>query len=508
MTSKARWALVLGVVWMMTACEKGAVSFAGDVGDDASAFDYGPGEEGDVQKDDTSLDGADTAAPDGSEAGPEAAEPTPDITEPAPDAAETAPDTAEPDPDATEPTPDTAEPDPDSTAPDVAPEADTEADAAPETVDAPDPVGVTTTAEWARIEHYSLDNAGLVPEPFLDKTRPTHDDIVTAFGTDEPPVTDFLLHAAEGWDSGHGKVVLLLHGAGTDATETFVQPSLVNDAALAVALPQEGYRVFALTFAAPFGSNRNQAVSVAYALQILRARLGVDQVTVVAHSKGGLAALAYVRGLLADWGLPYAGDIDRLVLAAVPLGGMDWSFRHPNTNYTTDLMNLPQPTAWDGILEWGVMKDITDISIYGGAYNGLLEALTPWIDTYPLSMLEQDWYTTWYGGTGFVSHSLGIDKAIELGGHFMDVLHAAPMPSGVAVAALAGGNSLVGGVAFETTGPADGMVFVDSATDVSDFESAGCPMLGVDTLLLENHWSLLSSPDALSFVRDALEATP
>ena len=494
MASVTRWLLVLGMLGFAAACEQGAVSLAGD--DDAlGGLDYGPAPE------------AVDAAPGEAEPAPEPpVEPDATRAEPEPDVDEAAPEAVEPDvtpPDAT--APDTALPD--TTAPDTTPSDAPEPDDGAETSGVPQPVGVTSTDAWARIEHYSLDNPGLVPEPFLDKTRPLHDDVVTAFGTDEPPVTDFLLHAAPGWDSGHGPVVLLLHGAGTDATEAFVQPSLLNGAALAVALPQEGYRVFALTFAAPFGSNRNQAITVAQVLQILRARLGVDAVSVVAHSKGGLAALAYVRGLAADWGLPFAADVDRLVLLGVPLGGMDWSFRHPNPSYVADLMNLPMPTAWDRILEWGSWKDITDLSIYGGAYNGLLEALTPWIDTYLLSGLEQDWYTTWYGGTGFVSHSLGIDAAIALGGHFMEALHAAPMPPDVAVAALAGGNSIVGGVAWETTGPADGMVFVDSATDVADFEAAGCPLLGVDTLLLENHWSLLSSPDALSFVRDALQAS-
>lgn len=483
--------VALWVAVTVASCEQGAVSFAGD--DAHEALDYGPGPDGDVQK------------PEADE--PDAVDTVPEIEEvtAVEEEAETSPDTVTPN--AAEPTPDAAEP-----TPDAVEEADAAAEASDETDDtgptAPEPVTVTGSDTWDRIERYSLDSAGLVPEPTLDKTRPTDPEIVAAFGTDAPPVTDFLLHAAPGWDSGQGPVVLLLTGAGTNATESFMQPALVNDAALARALPQTGYRVFALTFAAPFGSNRNQAVTVAFALQILRARLGVDRVTVVAHSKGGLAALAYVRGLVALWGLPYAGDVDRLILVGVPLGGLDWSFRHPNPTYTVDLLSLPMPSVWDKILEWGSWKDLTESSIYGGAYNGLLESLTPWVDTYPLSGLEQDWYTTWYGGYGFVSHSLGIDAAVELGGHFMQALHAAPMPASVPVAALAGGNGFVGGVAWETTGPSDGMVFVASATDVSDFEAAGCPLLNVDTLLLENHWTLLSSPDALAFVQAALTAIP
>jgi hypothetical protein len=481
----------LGVLGMLAACEQGAISFAGEDADDAQALDYDPGD-------------ADAKLPDAVPHDAFAAEPGPDGADP-----------AEPPPDSVEPATEVAdeasaaEPSTDVEGPDTGLETggdllDPDDDGGPDT---PEPVSVTSTDDWSRVEHYSLDNPGLVPEPFLDRTRHTDADVVAAFGTDAPPVTDFLLHAAPGWDDGTGPVVLLLHGAGTNATQSFAQPALLNDAALAVALPTAGYRVFALTFAAPFGSNRNQAVTVAQALQLLRARTGVARVSVVAHSKAGLAALAYVRGLVATWDLPYADDVDRLVLLGVPLDGMDWSFRHPNPTYAVDVMSLSMPTAWDRILEWGSWKDITEISIYGGAYNGLLEALTPWIDTYLLSGLEQDWYTTWYGGQGFVSHSLGIDAAIEMGGNFMEQLHAAPMPSQVAVAALAGGNGLVGGVAWETTGPSDGMVFVQSATAMTDFKEAGCPILGVDELILENHWSLLSSPDALAFVQDALAAT-
>jgi|GEM_PF-785137 len=497
----ALWKRLLVLVAMLAtlaACEQGAVSFAGD--DAHQALDYGAGdapEPGDVAETDGAIGADEGSTVDAAVESNQDA----DTSEGVDDG--DAVDGHEPDPDVV--APDVVEATPDAADEPDAAEASDEVDGPGPIV--PAPVTVTDSDTWARIERYSWDNDGLVPEPTLEKTRPTDPEIVAAFGTDAPPVTDFLLHAAPGWDSGSGPVVLLVPGAGTDATEAFMQPALLNDAALARALPEQGCRVFALTFAAPFGSNRNQAVTVAQALQVLRARLGVAQVSVVAHSKGGLAVLAYVRGLVAAWGLPYDGDVERLVLLGVPLGGLDWPFRHPNTTYTTDLMSLPMPTVWDRILEWGTWKDLTDQSIYGGAYDGLLEALTPWLDAYLLSGLEQDWYTTWYGGTGFVSHSLGIDAAVELGGHFMDALHVAPMPPSLPVAVLAGGNAFVGGVAWETTGPSDGLVFVASATDVSDFEAAGCPILGVDTLLLENHWSLLSSPDALAFVQAALTAS-
>ncbi len=48
----------------------------------------------------------------------------------------------------------------------------------------------------------------------------------------------------------------------------------------------------------------------------------------------------------------------------------------------------------------------------------------PVMDKYPLGMFEPDWYTTYEGGHGFVSHSKGIDHYIEEGGNLIERLNA------------------------------------------------------------------------------------
>lgn len=265
------------------------------------------------------------------------------------------------------------------------------------------------------------------------------------------------------------------------------------------------FRVFALTFPHPFGDNDNQAMQLAWALGIVRARTGVGAVDVVAHSKGGLALAAYLKGRVGKWGVPFANDVARAVFLGAPLGGMDWTFRHPNATWTAQTWSLPMPTAWDKVLEYGLWKDITERSIYGGAYPGLLQSLWPWDEAYDLSMVEQDWYTTYYGGQGFVSHSKGIHEAVTLGGTWMQALWALPAPSSVAVAAGVGGSAMVNGVMWEATGPSDGMVFEASAGDLSDYEDAGCTVLGRQTFGTLNHWELLYGHDATAFVRDVLE---
>jgi len=389
--------------------------------------------------------------------------------------------------------------------PDLPPDAvDVPGDTGP---DVPAPEHVSAWDPWDRVERFRIGNPGLVPETYAEGTTRTDTRIFEAFGTDTPGPGLFLLHSAKGWDAGGGTVVVLVHGAGTDADQAFAAPDTLTDRSLVKALAAEGtYRVFAVTFAHPFGDNDNHAIVLASALGIVRARTGAAQVAVVAHSKGGLAAAAYLKGREAKWGVPFAGDVERAVFLGAPLGGMDWSFRHPNATWTSVTWSLPMPSAWDKVLEYGQWKDLTDVSIYGGAYAGLLQALWPWDQTFALSMVEQDWYTTYYGGDGFVSHSRGIHAAITLGGGFVQALKDLPAPADVAVAAVAGGSALVNGVVWEATGPSDGMVFEDSARDLSSFQAAGCPVLGVTTIDLANHWELLYDDDATTAVSSMLAA--
>lgn len=374
-----------------------------------------------------------------------------------------------------------------------------------EVIPPPEPDAVVASDTWAAIERYGVNSPALMPELFIDKIRHTDAEVVQAFGASDPTPDRVLLHLAEGWDVNEGAVVVLVHGAGSNATQSFVAPGLLGEAGLAPRLSAAGHRVFGVTYAHPFGSNRQQAVQLARALEVIRAKTGEEQVTLIAHSKGGLSALAYVQDMMAAWGAGYAGDVARLVLLAAPLGGTDWSFRHPNVSYAVDLMSLATPTAWYEIYEYFMWKDITEQSIYGGAYNGLLESLTPWIDAYTFPLpAEQDFFTTYYGGPGVVSKSHGIFEAIELGGWFMDELRALPFPADIEVAVAAGGSALIGGAIWETSGPSDGLVFEASATDTTVFEAAGATILDTEVFGLVNHWDMLYKGAVMDWVEGVL----
>lgn len=360
----------------------------------------------------------------------------------------------------------------------------------------------TDGAPWEANRLIEVDHPALSGEKFVEKTSHNDPAIAALFDGDPTPAPGrFVLHVSSACLDGSATKapVLLVHGAGSNAMQTWVEPTLLGDG-LAQGLMIEGLCVYAISFAHPFGDVLNQAVAIAAALELVRLETAAPEVTVVAHSKGGIATAAYASGMGADAGLSYADDIGTMVMLGVPLGGTDFSFRHPGFNYPVELLQLTMPSSWDKILEWGVWKDIYDDSIYGGAFNGILQILTAWDEVYPLPVVEQDWYTTYYGGQGFVSHSLGIATAVDMGGNFMAQLHQHQVPGDVAVFLGSGGLQLMNGVPWETTGPSDGLVFTASATDDSLFSG---PVTAEHFPLL-NHWDLVSSSTVADWILSAI----
>jgi len=149
------------------------------------------------------------------------------------------------------------------------------------------------------------------------------------------------------------------------------------------------------------------------------------------------------------------------------------------------------------LLQYGMWKDVLEDSIYGGAFPGVLQLTVAWDEVYSLAMVEQDWYTTYYGGTGFISKSLGIAHAIDLSGNFMENLRKGKTPEQLPCYIVSGGLQSVGGMPWEYTGPSDAMVFEASATDETMLSSVAAKK----HMALSNHWDLLSA----SGVRDWIE---
>jgi len=364
--------------------------------------------------------------------------------------------------------------------------------------------------DWVRIERLSSNDVRFPGEQMRSNGRHTDVDIVRAFGTDEPSSRDVLLHYYRGWNRSKGTPVLLVHGTLLDATSSWVKPH--GAVGLAPVLAEEGWRVFAVTFAHRHGDNLLWAEQVANAIARIREVTGASQVDVVAHSKGAVAVRALASGVKLGWASSYQGDIRRMVLIGAPNRGLDATFRHAILNYglypekSHPLFNVPM--AWMRILFMGRWIDTSAQTLlrgYGDYFPGQAQMLARWDEVYPLSRMEQDWYSTYHGGQGFVSYSPGIDRAIADGGYFMERLRAHPLDSGVQLAVLAGDRPDLPGIHNEHTGPSDGVVFVASATATDDLTRGGARLVAKH-VLSRNHMDLIIDPVALGWVGDVLRS--
>ena len=361
---------------------------------------------------------------------------------------------------------------------------------------------------WAFIERLENLDPDFPEENARPSGRQRDKAIVAAFGTERPSSRNVLLHAMDGWDRQGEVPVLLVHGAITDAQAAWMSPH--GHEGLAPWLGRKGKPVFALTFAHRHGDNLLQAEQVRAALARIRALTGAARVDVVAHSKGVAVVRALLGGLHAK-GLPaYSGGIRKVLMLGGPLGGIDYTWRHPSVQYglvpelDDPLRNAP--VAWERMLVFGLWKDTGAQSFMtdrGNFFPGQAQLLRRWDARYPLSPVEPDWYTTYYGGQGFVSFSRGIDAAIKAGGDFIERMESHPLPKGQDVAVLAGDRPTMTTVRNETDGPSDGVVFVESATHVERMVSGGADLVRKDVLHL-NHMELIYADAARAWVEDTL----
>ncbi|MNS23280.1 Alpha/beta hydrolase family protein [compost metagenome] len=362
---------------------------------------------------------------------------------------------------------------------------------------------------WAKLERVSSTYDRFPVERARPNGRHTDPEIVAAFGTETPSSRDVVLHYAAGWNQGEGTPILLVHGSILDATSEWIAPH--GKEGLVKTLTEKGHRVFAVTFAHRHGDNLLWAEQIANAIARIKDVTGAKQVDVVAHSKGTVAARAYASGVKASWGQAYRGDIRKLVLLGGPHLGIDFAFRHASVNLglypekKETLFNAPM--TWTKMLAFGVWTDTSEYTLmrsHGDYFPGQAQMLYRWDKTYALPKLEQDWYTTYHGGQGFISVSPGIDKAIAEGGHFIDKLRANPLDKRIALASLAGDQATMKNILNEKTGPSDGVVFVKSATHTDDMTKGGAKLLANDTMPV-NHMELVYAPKAKAWIVEQLQ---
>ncbi len=365
---------------------------------------------------------------------------------------------------------------------------------------------------WAWTEHLFDRDPHFKQQNFHPRGEQQGAEIVAAFGSSTPHSGSVLLHYAGPPPQGVKKQpvpVVLVHGANKngdfwcDPHETDGQPGLPER------LRQQGFDVYAVSFAHPHDDNFFWAESLANSIERVRQLTGAEQVDLVAHSKGGAPARAYVSDMRQEWMTPYRGDVRRLALVGAANGGLDVGFRHPSSNLAlmgasnSPLLNAPM--TWDSVKMFGTLPVDTRDRSYSNEvrdyWPGQDQLLARWDSQYPLAFWEPDWYTTYEGGEGFLSRSKGIDHYIAQGGHYIERLNQAQIDPQVEVALLAGDRPNLPGIANETTGPSDGLLFVQSALHMPSTRN-----IKAKTVLHLNHKALVSHPEGQQWIADVLKS--
>lgn len=357
---------------------------------------------------------------------------------------------------------------------------------------------------WTRVETYQDLDAHFVQEPYEPDDIDLSANDVRAFGGDDTPHSkEFLLHYGARWDTNPRAVpVLLIPGAIRSASILWHDARGDGTQGLAPHLIGQGFRVFGLTWGYNSGDNFLQAEQIANAIARVRAVTGQPRVDLVTISKGGLPTRIYLSRLPGDWRTAYRGDVRRALFLGCPNLGVDALFRHPIYG-----MGLGALMPWDRMLTSLGWTDTTEDSLYNLArFAGHAQMLHRWDLVYPIASFEPDWWTTYYGGWGFMSHSRGLVEARRVAGDVIDRLEAAGLDPGVELAVLAGSKPYLfanGGVAVEYQGPSDVAVFLRSALHTDGMTRNGARLIRKSTLFL-NHNELYLHPLAHEWVEDTL----
>lgn len=335
----------------------------------------------------------------------------------------------------------------------------------------------------------------------------------TLFGTGQPPGSEFLLYEAPGALTNSGPPVLLVMGAGDSVDREYADPALGGPGTCGVEdcpttglmqyLSGLGYRVFAVDFANVQGDNYEWAQTIGDALSVVTSQTGVSKVDLFAWSKGAFAARMYVSGVAPSWGRPYQGNVAKLILLGNPNGGLDYTFAHGTEGnpliYPECGGSLNGPSPSQSYMCYFVMYAQPRLSIDSSYFTGQRQMLARWDGEYGVDETQDDWYTTYYGGIGYVSTSNGIQYAINHGSLVSTILQAG-IPGSVPAFLLCGGAPTIPGFYNENRGPSDGVVFEASCEETTGIGNVGA----VDLIGGDNHLMLGWEPTAESVIANWL----
>ncbi|HEX3592251.1 MAG TPA: lipase [Pseudonocardiaceae bacterium] len=352
---------------------------------------------------------------------------------------------------------------------------------------------------WDSVEHWNDTDPQWPATHYLSDGRQNQTgETATLFGSPTPPGSQFLLYRAPGWNTNAGAPVLLVMGANDDVDREYSDPAAGGAGTCGVTacpstglmqlLSGEGFRVFAVDFADTQGDNLEWAQTISDALSRVKTETGTTSVDLVSWSKGAFAARMYVAGVAPTWGRPYQGDVHKLVLIGNPNGGLDYTFAHGTEGnpliYPECGGTLNGPSPSQSYVCFGLLRSEPNLAITSQFFTGQRQMLARWDTTFGVDETQDDWETTYYGGTGFISISKGIQQAINAGS-LVATIQATPTPATVPTYLLCGSAPTILGFFNEDRGPSDGVVFDVSCTSTKGIgDVAGNTLITTDNHLM------------------------
>ncbi len=344
---------------------------------------------------------------------------------------------------------------------------------------------------WVRSERWADDAMSFAQEDYPPDGRGDQSgERVLFFGSAQPSSHLFLMYYAAGWDGpSDDPPVLLVHGANDDVDRGWANPNALGGfgcgalvcprEGLAQALIRAGKRVIAIQLAHRQGDNFYEAQAIGDAIAIVRERTGAPLVDVIGWSKGAFAARMYVAGVRQAWGDAYPGGVRKLVLLGNANAGFDYLFRHGIAHdfsvYGECGAHVNAPSPHHAVMCWGLMREHPELSVYGDArgdyWTGQRQMVARLDHWFPIDPLPLDSYTTYYGGTGFVSRGLGIAPALD--DSLVATIQDAEVPREVQTYLLCSNTPSIPSIYNENTGPSDGVVFIRSCTDTTGIANVG-----------------------------------
>jgi hypothetical protein len=362
-------------------------------------------------------------------------------------------------------------------------------------------LGTTTSVAhgWDSVEHWNdTDSAWPTTHYLADGRQNQTGTPATLFGSAQPPGSQFLLYRAPGWHTNTGAPVLLVMGANDDVDREYSDPAAGGSGTCGVLncpttglmqfLTGQGYRVFAVNFADTQGDDYEWAQTISDALSRVKAETSTTSVDLVSWSKGAFAARMYVASVAPSWGRAYQNDVAKLVLIGNPNGGLDYTFAHGTEGnpliYPECGGSLNGPSPSQSYVCFGFLYPEPNLSIDSVYFTGQRQMLARLDGTYGVDETQQDWFTTYYGGTGFVSTGKGIAEAIGKGS-LVATIQASTVPAAVSTYVLCGGSPTLIGFYNENRGPSDGVVFDTSCQATTGIgHVAGLTMVTGDNHLM------------------------